>query len=132
MTESRQRPASSRHRSHASSLQNRRACVGEPHACAIPVDSSEVLNRFEDLIFPMEVEFGSLDISIRDILELKTGAVLRTLQSARAPLTLRAGETPIAVVETQVSGQAMSVRVLNILDPAGRRDDTTAAARQAQ
>jgi len=95
------------------------------------VDPTEVLNRFEDLTFPLEVEFGSLDISIRDILELRAGAVLRTSQSARAPLTLRAGETPIAAVETQVSGQALSVRVLSILDPAVKLDEGTAGARPA-
>ena len=92
------------------------------------MEAADVLNRFEDLSFPLEVEFGSLELSIRDILELKAGSVLRTSHSARAPLTLRAGETPIASVETQVSGEALSVRVQSILDPLGKPEDGAAAA----
>lgn len=97
------------------------------------MEAADVLKRFEDLMFPLEVEFGSLELSIRDILELRAGSVLRTSQSARAPLTLRAGEAPIAAVETQVSGQALSIRVQSILDPLSRPDDgLTAAPRQAK
>ena len=91
------------------------------------MEAADVLNRFEDLSFPLEVEFGTLDLSIRDILELKAGSVLRTSHSAHAPLTLRAGETPIASVETQVSGEALSVRVQGILDPLGKPEDGAAA-----
>jgi flagellar motor switch/type III secretory pathway protein FliN len=93
------------------------------------VDATDVLNRFEDLTFPLEVEFGSLELSIRDIMELKTGSVLRTSHSARAPLTLRAGEAPIASVETQVSGEELSVRVQSILDPVGKPEEGAQVAR---
>lgn len=96
------------------------------------MDAADVLNRFEDLSFPLEVEFGSLELNIRDILELKAGSVLRTSHSAHAPLTLRAGETPIASVETQVSGDALSVRVQSILDPLGKPVEDGAAPPQAR
>jgi flagellar motor switch/type III secretory pathway protein FliN len=93
------------------------------------VDTADVLSRFEDLTFPLEIEFGSLELSILGIVELKTGSVLRTSHSVRAPLTLRAGETPIAWVETQVSGEALSVRVQSILDPLGKPEDGAQTAR---
>lgn len=86
------------------------------------MDIADVLNRFEDLRFPVQVEFGSFDMSIRDILGLKAGTVLRTSQSARAPLTLLAGEAPIAVVETRVNGEALSVRVQSLLDPLAKQE----------
>ena len=82
------------------------------------MNAAELVDRFQDLQFPLEVEFGSIEISVREMLELKAGTVLRTSHSARAPLTLRAGNAPIAVVETLVNAGALSVRVQNILDSA--------------
>jgi len=87
------------------------------------MNPTDVLSRFLDLTFPVEVEFGSSEISIREILELNVGSVLRTSQPARAPLTLRAGDAPIAAVETLVSGEALSVRVQSILDSAAKTEE---------
>jgi flagellar motor switch/type III secretory pathway protein FliN len=80
------------------------------------VNAADLVNRFQDLQFPLEVEFGSLEISVREMLELKAGSVLRTSHPARAPLTLRAGNAPIAAVETVVNEGTLSVRVQKILE----------------
>ena len=77
---------------------------------------AEVLDRFGDLTFPLEIDFGGLEISVRDVLNLNIGSVLRTSHSARAPLTLRAGEAPIAAAEAQASGEMLSARVQYLLE----------------
>jgi|HubBroStandDraft_6_1064221.scaffolds.fasta_scaffold1049713_2 flagellar motor switch protein FliM len=77
---------------------------------------AEVLDRFGDLTFPLEIDFGGLEISVREVLELNIGSVLRTSQSARAPLTLRAGEAPIAAAEAQASGELLSARIQFLLE----------------
>jgi flagellar motor switch/type III secretory pathway protein FliN len=87
------------------------------------MNSADVMPRFQDLTFPLEVEFGSLEVSIREMLELNVGSVLRTSHPARAPLTLRAGDTPIATVETLVNAGALSVRVQNILDSVSKLEN---------
>jgi flagellar motor switch/type III secretory pathway protein FliN len=113
----------------ASVVQIRHRRLGELHAGAPAMNAADVLNRFEDLPFPLAVEFGSFEISIREILELKAGSVVRTTHSAREPLTLLAGDAPIATVETLAIGQALSVRVQNILDSSA---PGTAGDRQPQ
>jgi hypothetical protein len=99
-------------------------CAVATHMQALwRMNTDDVLPRFQDLKFPLELEFGSLEVSIREMLELNVGSVLRTSHPARAPLTLRAGDAPIAAVETLVNGGALSVRVQNILDSVAKPDD---------
>ena len=74
----------------------------------------DALNRFEAIPFPLEAELGSFELSIRDILDLREGAILRTTHPAKAPVTLRAGGSPIATGEVVVV-DALSVRITNML-----------------
>ena len=75
----------------------------------------DALNRFEAIPFPLEADLGSFDLSIREILDLQEGAILRTNHSAKTPLTLRAGGSPIATGEVVVVDDALSVRIINML-----------------
>jgi flagellar motor switch protein FliN/FliY len=79
------------------------------------MSTADVLNRFEGLPFLLEVDVGSFDMSIRDILALQPGAILRTNHAAGVPLTLRAGGSPIAAVEVMLVEDALAVRVKNML-----------------
>ena len=89
--------------------------------------AADVLNRFEGLPFLLEVDLGSFDMSIRDILALKPGSVLRTNHTAGVPLTLRAGGSPIAAVEVMLVEDALAVRVKNML-PAASSDSPAQAS----
>lgn len=83
------------------------------------MNAAEVLERFGSLPFTVEVELGSLAMPIREILELKEGAVLQTGRPSGSPFTLRAGGEAIAEVEFVVLGDAVSVRIVNILQQIG-------------
>jgi flagellar motor switch/type III secretory pathway protein FliN len=76
----------------------------------------EVLDRLGDLPFPVEVELGGLPMAIREILDLKIGAVIPTGRRSGTPFTLRAGGEEIAEVEFVTLGDSVSVRVLNLIE----------------
>jgi flagellar motor switch/type III secretory pathway protein FliN len=79
------------------------------------VSTSEVLKRFDGLSFALDVEIGNFEISVRELLELKPGMVMRTNSASNAALTLRAGGTPFATGEVVVQNDALSVRIKDIL-----------------
>jgi flagellar motor switch/type III secretory pathway protein FliN len=84
------------------------------------MNTTDVLNRFESLPFSLEVELGGLELSVRDLLALKLGTVLQTNHPTSAPLTLRAGGTPVATGEILLVENALSVRVKEILGSSAR------------
>ena len=84
------------------------------------MNSTEVLNRFESLPFSLEVELGGFELSVRELLDLKLGTVLQTNHPTTAPLTLRAGGTPVATGEIAIVEDALSVRVREILGSSAR------------
>jgi flagellar motor switch/type III secretory pathway protein FliN len=79
------------------------------------MDNSEVLQRFAELPFPIEVEVGNLSLTVGEILELREGMVLETDHPAGAPFTLRAGGAELASVEVVVVHDSLSVRVQNMM-----------------
>jgi flagellar motor switch/type III secretory pathway protein FliN len=82
------------------------------------MDNSEVLQRFAELPFPIEVELGNLTLTIQDIFDLSEGAILRTDHPDGAPFTLRAGGAELASVEVVVIRDSLSVRVGSMLQKA--------------
>ena len=52
---------------------------------------SDVLQKFEDLPFDLELELDGLVMTIGEIFELREGAILRTSHPEGAPFVLRAG-----------------------------------------
>ena len=74
-----------------------------------------MLQRFGELSFPIEVEVGSLTLSIGEIFDLREGAILTTGHPDGAPFTLSAGGAELASVEVLVVGNSLSVRVRNML-----------------
>ncbi len=78
------------------------------------MDTSDVLERFAELPFPIEAELGNLTLTIGEIFELKEGTILRTDHPAGAPFTLRAGGAELAAVEVVVIGDSLSVRVKSL------------------
>ncbi len=100
----------------AASLQIHICFSGDLHARpATSMNSTEVLNRFESLPFNLEVELGGFELSVRELLDLKLGTVLRTNHPTSAPLMLRAGGTPVATAEIVIVKDALSVRIKEIL-----------------
>ena len=79
------------------------------------MDNSDVLQRFANLPFPVEVELGNLVLAISEIFELQEGAILRTDHPVGLPFTLRAGGAELAGVEVVVVGDALSVRVKSLV-----------------
>jgi flagellar motor switch/type III secretory pathway protein FliN len=81
------------------------------------MDNSEVLQRFAELPFPIEVEAGNLSLTVGEIFQLQEGMILATDHPYGAPFTLRAGGAELASVEVVVVGNSLSVRVQNMLSP---------------
>jgi len=75
------------------------------------MNPGDVLQRFEDVPFDLELELGNLDLTIGEIFGLKEGAVLRTDHPAGAPFTLRAGGVEFATAELLVVADSVSVRL---------------------
>jgi flagellar motor switch/type III secretory pathway protein FliN len=82
------------------------------------MDNSDVLQRFAELPFPIEVELGNLTLTIGEIFDLSEGMILKTDHSDGAPFTLRAGGAELASVEVVVVRDSLSVRVRNMLQKA--------------
>lgn len=76
-----------------------------------------MLQRFAEVPFPIEVEVGTLSLTVGEIFELREGMVLETDHTAGAPFTLRAGGAELASAEVVVVRNSLSVRVQNMLSP---------------
>ena len=86
------------------------------------MNPSDVLQRFGELPFGVELELGTLALTIGEIFELKEGTVLRTDHPAGAPFPMFAGGVPLAEAEVVVVRDRVSVRVQQMLQstsPAG-------------
>jgi flagellar motor switch protein FliN/FliY len=79
------------------------------------MNASDVLQRFGDLQFPLELELGTLAMTIRDVFELKEGAVFRTGHTAGMPFTLSTGGILLAEAELVVVDDKVSIRVSKLL-----------------
>jgi flagellar motor switch/type III secretory pathway protein FliN len=78
------------------------------------MNASQVLQRFEDLPFPAEVELGSLVMTIGEIFELREGAVLRTDHLAGAPVALQVGGVELATADIVVVEDSLSIRITRL------------------
>jgi len=82
------------------------------------MNSSAILERFEELQFTVEVELGKLVMTIGEIFELQEGAVLRTDHPVGEPLILRAGGVDLATADIIVVDGAISARINKMAEKA--------------
>ena len=83
------------------------------------MNSSDVLQRFGELPFVVELELGTLSMSIGEIFQLQEGSVLRTDHPAGAPFPLFASNVKLAEAEIIVIDNTVSVRVQKMLQKSG-------------
>lgn len=83
------------------------------------MSASDVLQRFGELPFMVELELGTLSMSIGEIFGLQEGAVLRTDHAAGAPFPLYVSTVKLAEAEVIVIDQTVSVRVQKMLQKSG-------------
>ena len=83
------------------------------------MNSSDVLQRFGELPFVLELELGTLSMTIGDIFQLQEGSVLRTDHPAGAPFPLFASNVKLAEAEVIVIDDTVSVRVQKMLQKTG-------------
>ena len=81
--------------------------------------SSDVLQRFGEVPFVVELELGTLSLSIGEIFQLQPGSVLRTDHPAGAPFPLFAGNVRLAEAEVIVIDDTVSIRVHTMLQKSG-------------
>lgn len=82
------------------------------------MNSADVLQRFDTLPFTLELEVGSLVMTIGEILELQEGTVLRTDHPQGSPFKLRAGGAEFAAAELVVVENSFSARIKNLVNSA--------------
>jgi flagellar motor switch/type III secretory pathway protein FliN len=83
------------------------------------MNSSDVLQRFGELPFVVELQLGTLSMSIGEIFQLQEGSVLRTDHPAGAPFPLFASNVKLAEAEVIVIDNTVSVRVQKMLQKTG-------------
>jgi flagellar motor switch/type III secretory pathway protein FliN len=83
------------------------------------MNASDVLQRFGELPFVVELELGTLSMSIGDIFQLQEGSVLRTDHPAGAPFPLFASNVKLAEAEVIVIDDTVSVRIQKMLQKNG-------------
>lgn len=76
---------------------------------------AETLQRFGDLPYILELEVGTLAISIGEIFRLQEGSVLRTDHPAGTPFPLFASNVQLAEAEVIVMDDKVSVRIQTML-----------------
>ena len=91
------------------------------------MNASEVLQRFGDLPFVLELELGTLAMSIGEIFDLREGKVLRTDHPAGTPFTLLAGGVALAEAEVVIVEDSVSIRINKLSQgaKAATREDGT-------
>src|ERR1700684_2747317 len=79
------------------------------------MNASDVLQRFGELPFVLELELGTLSMTIGEIFQLQEGSVLRTDHPAGAPFPLYASNVKLAEAEIIVIDNTVSVRIQKML-----------------
>ena len=79
------------------------------------MNASDVLQRFGDLPFVVELELGTLSLSIGEIFQLQEGSLLRTDHPSGAPFPLYASNVQVAEAEVIMIDNTVSVRVQKML-----------------
>jgi flagellar motor switch protein FliN len=83
------------------------------------MNASDVLQRFGELPFVLELELGTLSMTIGEIFQLEEGTVLRTDHCAGTPFPLFASNVKLAEAEVIVIDNTVSVRVQKMLQKSG-------------
>lgn len=73
--------------------------------------ASDILHRFGEVPFPVEVELGSLTMTLGEVLEIKAGTIIRTGHSAGDPLAVCVGDIQLAEADPVVIEDSMSARI---------------------
>jgi len=89
------------------------------------MNASEVLQRFGELPFVVELELGTLSMSIGEIFQLEEGSLLRTDHPAGAPFPLFASNVQVAEAEVIMIDNTVSVRVQKMLQKAAGGGNAT-------
>ena len=91
-----------------------------PEDDAIETQDFESTKRFQDVPVVLTVSIGQVQTTIRDLIALKSDSVLVVGSSVEDPVTLIAGDRPIAKGELQLSsedGEKLSIRITELCDP---------------
>ena len=83
------------------------------------MNASDVLQRFGDLPFVLELELGTLSMTIGEIFQLQEGSVVRTNHPAGACFPLYASNVKLAEAEVIVIDDTVSVRIQKMLQKSG-------------
>lgn len=79
------------------------------------MQTPDVLQRFGELPFQVEVDLGMLTMTLGEVFGIKAGTVLRTDHPAGAPLTIRVGDVRLAEADPIVIEDAVSMRIKRLL-----------------
>jgi flagellar motor switch protein FliN len=79
------------------------------------MNASDVLQRFGEVPFVVELELGTLSMTIGDIFQLHEGSVVRTDHPAGVPFPLFASGVKLAEAEVIVIDDTVSVRIQKML-----------------
>lgn len=80
------------------------------------MDIQDIPPYIGDLTLDVELELGTLSLSLGNALALAEGAVLRTNQVAGAPLRVNAGGVELASADAVVLNEKLCVRIAKIAE----------------
>jgi flagellar motor switch/type III secretory pathway protein FliN len=83
------------------------------------MNASDVLQRFGEMPFVVELELGTLSMTIGEIFQLQEGSLLRTDHPAGVPFPLFASSVKLAEAEVIVIDDTVSVRIQKMLQKSG-------------
>lgn len=89
------------------------------------MNASDVLQRFGELPFVVELELGTLSMTVGEILQLQEGSVLRTDHPAGEPFPLFARNVKVAEAEVIVIDDTVSIRIQKMLQKGGAAGNAT-------
>ena len=92
------------------------------------MNAPDVLQRFGELPFQLEVDLGSLTMTLGEVFGMKAGTVLRTDHLTGAPFTVRVGEVQLAEADPVIIEDTMSVRIKKLLPLSKPANDSNGTA----
>jgi flagellar motor switch protein FliN/FliY len=75
------------------------------------VTAAEALGRFAALSLPVESELGRCTMSVREILSLAPGSLIRLSRSVGSPVDLYVGGVRFSSGEIVKAGDSMAIRI---------------------
>ncbi len=93
----------------------------EDRAGDVPVASSRAsLDMVMDIPVRISMEVGSAEISVRDLLDLRQGAVVELERQAGEPLDVLVNGSLVARGEVVVVNEQLGIRLTELVSPADR------------